>query len=338
MNSRQIPIYFTFDDNYVIPAAVAFWSLLDRTKAGVHWDMKVLHHDITPEHQSLLTSIVDRSGKGRLEFVDTGDFLIREWASNNWEGHQTRHQFTADTVVRCFGARFFPQYDKIIYSDVDVVFADDVSELYDVDVSNAYVAGVRNPFMKYSDYELSHLDKTNYELLKDSYLAGGIWVMNLKKIREDNLEQRMMEIINDDSIVKRWNDQDVINIACAGKVAFLPLNYIGYPYLLPLLEDTDFKSHYSREELYDSLLHPKIIHYAGEKPWKEVVAYGEHWWTIFAYLGQSWPGCKREDLLSRRERKLGRKVRRLRLVILWLALSVSFVAIAGIASLWFLLK
>ena len=280
MNSRQIPIYFTFDNNYVIPASVAFWSLLDRTKAGVQWEMKVLHHDISSKNQSLLTSIVDRSGKGRLEFVDTGDFLIREWASNNWEGHQTRHQFTADTVVRCFGARFFPQYEKIIYSDVDVVFADDVSELYDVDVSNAYIAGVRNVLMKHSAYELSHLDETNYMRLKDSYLAGGIWVMNLKKIREDNLEQRMMEIINDDSIVKRWNDQDVINIACAGKVAFLPLNYISYPYLLSYLEHAEFKSHFSREELYDSILHPKIIHYASKKPWKQIVDYGEHWWTI----------------------------------------------------------
>ncbi len=331
MNSRQIPIYFTFDNNYVIPAAVAFWSLLDRTKSDVQWEMKVLHHDITTENQALLTSIVDRSGKGRLEFVDTGDFLIREWASNNWDGHQTRHQFTADAVVRCFGARFFPQYDKIIYSDVDVVFAGDVSELYDVDVSDAYVAGVRNAFMKYSAYELSHLNEANYQRLKDSYLAGGIWVMNLKKIREDNLEQRMMEVIKDDSIVKRWNDQDVINIACGGKVDFLPLNYISYPYLLSLLEQSDFESHYSREELYDSLLHPKIIHYAGEKPWKEDVAYEELWWTIYDYLGLSWSGCKRERL-SRRERKMQRKVRRLRI---WLSLAIGLMAIAWIASAWF---
>lgn len=326
MTSRQIPIFFTFDNNYVIPAAVAFWSLLDRTKSGVRWEMKVLHHDISSENQSLLARIVDNSGKGELEFVDTGDFLKSEWKTNNWEGHQHRRQFTSDTVVRCFAARFFPQHDKIVYSDVDVVFADDVSELEDVDVSGIYVAGVRNAFMKFSSYELSHLNKVHYQMLKDSYVGGGIWVMNLKKIREDNLEQRMMEIVKDDSIVKRWNDQDVINIACAGKVAFLALNYICYPYLRSLLTRPDFKSHYSREELYDSLLHPKIIHYAAMKPWNQVVAYEELWWTIYDYLGLHWDGCKRERSTCC-EQSLKRKVHRLRRVRRLLSFAVFLLAI-----------
>ncbi len=321
MSVRRIPIFFTFDNNYVNPAAVAFWSLLDRTCGDVFWEMRVLHHDISPENQALLSGIVRHSGKGNLQFIDTGDFLSREWAAGSWDGHQTRSQFTSDTVVRCFGARFFPQCDKIIYSDVDVVFADDISGLWEVDISNAYVAGVKNAFMKFSPHELSHLNETHYQMLKDSYLAGGIWVMNLKKIRDDNLEQRMIEIVNDDSIVKRWNDQDVINIACAGKVSFLPLNYICYPYLRSCMEQADFISHYSKAELYDSLLHPKIIHYAGSKPWNTVVAYDEIWWTIYDYLGLDWDGCSRSRCSSR-ELSLRKKVHHLKIVRLWLALAI----------------
>lgn len=280
-----LPIFFTFDNNYVVPAAVAFWSLLDKAKKGVFYELYVLHHDITDENQELLKGIVANKTNGELRFINTGNFLCDEWGVGNFEGHNSRKQFTSDTLVRCFAARFFPDKDKIIYSDVDVVFMDDISELWSVDIEGVYVAGVKNAFMKWSAKELSHLSSENFNKLKDSYLAGGIWVMNLKKIREDDLEAKMISIISDDTIVKRWNDQDVINIACAGNVAFIQLNYIAYPYLLNYLQRGDFVSHYSRDELYDSVIHPKIIHYAMNKPWKQKVEFQEHWWSICRFLG-----------------------------------------------------
>lgn len=325
---RTCPIFFSFDNNYVTPAAVAFWSLLDRSREDVYWEMWVLHHDISQENQELLAGIVRRSGKGHLGFVDTGDFLLEEWSRGSWEGHQSRSQFTSDTVVRCFGARFFPQYDKIVYSDVDVVFQDDISELLDVDVSSVYLAGVKNAFMKFDKNELSHLSESNYQLLKDSYLAGGIWVLNLKKMRDENLESRMIEIIKDDSVVKRWNDQDVINIACEGKVAFLPLNYIGYPYLRERLERPGFTSHFSRAELYDSILHPKIIHYAAEKPWDKDVNYGELWWTIYSFLGLKWERCNRRKSADSNAKICRLRKVRFRLSLLAFVLSALCLCLA----------
>lgn len=108
--------------------------------------------------------------------------------------------------------------------------------------------------------------------------------MNLDKIRHDNLEQNIIEIIKDDSIIKRWNDQDIMNIAFDNKIEFIPLNYISYPYLPELLKNPNFISHYTREELYDSIINPKIIHYAGNKPWNGNPKNSEIWWNIFDYL------------------------------------------------------
>ena len=102
-------------------------------------------------------------------------------------------------------------------------------------------------------------------------------MLNLRKIRADGLESKMLDVVKDDTIVKRWNDQDIVNIACGGKVAFLPLNYISYPYLPGLLRDPSFTSHYSRDELYDSFINPKIIHYASVKPWNGAPVRGDEW-------------------------------------------------------------
>jgi len=281
---RHIPIFFTFDENYVNQAAVAFYSLLSHAAKDVSYEMHVLHHDITPSSRNLLSSVVARCGNASLSFWDTGGFLQDEWRRGNWEDNQNAQRFTADAVVRCFGARFFPQYDKIVYSDVDVVFAADVSDLWDVDVSGVYMAGVRGVNIKYHPMALSHLKPEHYEMLKDKYVSGGIWVLNLAKIREDRLEDRMMEIVRDGSIVKRWNDQDVMNIACAGKVKFLPLNYISLPFLDEIMRQPEFDSYYTRDELYDSVIRPKILHFAGTKPWQTRMNWDSAWWNVADYL------------------------------------------------------
>lgn len=284
MAVKVIPIFFTFNNDYVVPGAVAFYSLLNRSAHDVFYEMHVLHHGITNENIDLLQSVVNRFSNATLEFHDTDGFLFDEFNVGAFSNGHAGSKFTSDTIVRCFATRFFPQYDKIIYSDVDVVFMDDISEIYDFDLQDKYIAGVRDPFLKYVKTELSHLKPEHYEMLKDSYICGGIWVMNLKQIRKDNLESRMMEIIHDDTIIKRFNDQDVMNIACENKVAFLPLNYISYPYMLDLLRNPDFVSHYTRDELFDSIINPKILHYAASKPWNGTPAHADVWWNIFEYL------------------------------------------------------
>lgn len=284
MFQKNIPIFFTFNDDYVVPAAVAFFSLLNRAKKDVFYHMFVLHHDITIQSQKLLQSVVGRFSNASLSFYDTQNFLGEKWVRGNFEDNNKNNKFTVDAVVRCFSSKFFPQYKKIIYSDVDVVFTDDISELWEIELEDSYIAGVRNFAMKYHSIELSHLKPEHYNVLKDTYIAGGIWVLNLEKIREDNLESKMQEILEDETIIKRWNDQDIMNIACNNKVKHIPLNYIAYPYMLSHLQLPDFVSHYSQEELWDSIINPKIIHYADQKPWKANVRYSDLWWDIFYYL------------------------------------------------------
>jgi len=281
---KKIPIFFTFDDNYVEPAAVAFYSLLNKAKKEVYFEMYVLTSNLLTFRKQVLLDVVNQFTNANLTFIETNGFLQDKWNNSTFSSNEGGSKFTSDAIVRCFSAKFFPQYHKIIYSDVDVIFVDDISELYELPLENKYVAAVRNPFMKYNSYELSHLKDEHYKLLKDTYFAGGIWVLNLEEIRKDNLEEKMMAIIEDKSIIKRWNDQDIMNIACDNKVEYIPLNYISYPYLSELLDRKDFISHYTNKELYDSIINPKIIHFAAKKPWNNNPEYANLWWSIFNFL------------------------------------------------------
>lgn len=284
MDVKTIPIFFAFDNNYVEPAAVAFYSLLDHAKNNIFYEMYVLHSNITEEKQNLLTSIVNKHSNGKLTFINTNNFGDEIFKNGNFSHGHSNSVFTSDTLVRCFASRFLPNIDKIIYSDVDIVVVDDISPLYDIDITNNYVAGVKDPFSKFSPDALPHLTDEKYKEITKNYIGAGIWVMNLKKIREDNLEETMLDIATDQSIEKHWPDQDVMNIACNGKVGFIPLNYISYPYLIDFLENPEFTSDYTREELYDSIINPKIIHFAANKPWNSNPKYSNLWWTYFNYL------------------------------------------------------
>ena len=280
-----IPIFFTFDNNYTVPAAVALFSMLNKAKDNIFYKIHILHSDISKNNQQLIKNSISGFKNFEILFQNTNGFLKEAWGTGNFENQNKGAKFTADTLLRCFPAKFFPQYDKIIYSDVDIVFKEDISEIYSTNLDDKYIAAVKDAFMKWDANELSHMKPEHYTKFKDTYFAGGIWVLNLEKIRKDNLEEKMIEIINDDTIIKRWNDMDVMNLACDNKVKFLPLNYIAYPYLLERVVQKDFVSHFSREELFDSIINPKIIHYAGIKPWKDrSISYAEDWWTIFEYL------------------------------------------------------
>lgn len=330
---KRIPVFFTFDDNYVVPAAVAFYSLLNKAKDGVFYEMHVLHSDITQESQAMLRAVVSRFENASLTFIDTGDFLLREWQKGNFDGHQRRTQFPLEVIIRCFAAKFFPQYDKIIYSDVDVVFKDDISELYDIDLTGKYLAAVRDPFLKFSKTELAHLPLKERDRLDSEYFAGGILVFNLAQIRKDNLEDEMLKVINDDTVVKKFPDQDVMNIACKGKVAYLPLNYIAFPYLLDYLQKPDFVSHYSRDELFDSIINPKILHFAAFKPWNREGPYWEEWWAIFRYLN-----LPKMSLITIDYKRHKNRVKKLRFAVKILSFAVVFLLIGFMVNLVWILK
>lgn len=277
-----IPVLFTFDNNYVVPALVAFHSFLESVNQeyGHEYEFIICHDGITVRNQESINRLIQKYPFCRVRFMDMDGFLREEWTEEHFPLSKGR-QFSKDTLYRCFASGLLPEYDIIIYSDVDVIFRKDISELFFWEMGDAYVGGVKIVYYENRHGELDHLQEPYFSLLKDKYLGGGIWIINSKKIRKDNIEQRMLEVIRDETIKKVWNDQDVINIACAGMVAHIPLRYISYADIKYILERDGAVLNYSKEEVYELFFDPTIIHYAGLKPWKLQSARLMDWWNEF---------------------------------------------------------
>ena len=80
---NTIPIMTCFNNNYVAPAGVCFYSLLENANPNFTYKIYVLHSDITDENQKLLKETISKFKNAELIFKNMqnrfGDIFIHEW-------------------------------------------------------------------------------------------------------------------------------------------------------------------------------------------------------------------------------------------------------------------
>ncbi len=269
---KIIPVMFCYDTNYVIQSAVAFHSLMIHANKEFLYKFYILHSDITDEQQKKLKETVKEFDNCELIFIDMRNRLEEEWK----ESYRGDH-FTKEVMYKLLTASLFPQYDKLIVSDVDVVFLGDISESYfmlDSVKDKEYIAGVK-PIGKVKGYLQNYIGQWSQEeidILGET--CGGYLVMNLKKIREDNVEEKFLESLKENAYRLNQMEQDILNIVCEGHIKHLPLKYVACSYMwdyYPDKKSMENDENYTKKEIMDAMTNTVQLHYATSiKPWKNV--------------------------------------------------------------------
>lgn len=243
-----IPVAFATDHNYVMPTCVALRSLIDNT---VH-RLKVIiicHPNVNEDDRKFLSS---HEVKGQVEVN-----LVTGGGSASY-AYEIRG-ITVPAYYRLQIPWLFPEIDKIVYCDGDVVFNGDIADLYKQDTHQKLLGGVHTPF-----YDTFHFKKycTTLGIKSEEYVNSGVIIMNLKKFRDKKLNE-----IFDSQIQKpyRFQDQDILNIYCNGDIEYLDIKYNMPSYI----ED-------------NTLPEPMIIHYSGPKPWKRFTLRWHYWWYWYS--------------------------------------------------------
>lgn len=161
----------------------------------------------------------------KIQFINLNnfDFLIRD-------GFNCTRQFPYTALVRCFFTKILNE-DKILYLDVDTIVDKDLTELWNFNLGNCCIAA-------------------RFENQKAEYFNSGVLLMNLKMIRDLQLDDKVIRLLKKCRFA--FPDQDAMNIIFKGRIKELPFKY----------------NVLGRDEVYD---YPIVIrHYAGIiKPWKE---------------------------------------------------------------------
>lgn len=225
MKEEIIPIMHCFNNNYVIPAAVSFQSMLENAASEYKYALYVLHDDIIEENRKKLERVVSKFPNASLEFINMkGRFsdLYRKYGKDS---------FSKEMFYKFLPPTLFPQFDKIIITDVDVIFEGDVSREFNLfDVSNGggdekvYIAGASRHF-KYHVTDFSKGVSKDEDMFLKEVLAGYM-LLNLKKMREDSIETTLIDYAYRYARHLGNPEQQVFNEVCYPNVKVLPPNTI----------------------------------------------------------------------------------------------------------------
>lgn len=285
----DIPVLHFFNNKYVIPAAVSFYSMLENADKNYNYILYVGHSDITKENQEKLKKTIENFSNAQLNFIDMNNKFDDLFKKTKWGGN-----FSKEIYYKFLVASLLPQYDKVVVTDVDVVFLGDIAkEFIEFDINEEYyLAGAKSGLSRldsWIDKFSSRYDKEfSIDERKLLNFAGGYYIFNCKKIREDKLENKFVDFAlkNCERIIQP--EQDTINICCGDKKKALSPRALVCTYLYDMYKsEVDYTkgSGYDADTIKDALNNPIQVHYATtKKPWLEVCPKQELW---FSYLAKT---------------------------------------------------
>ena len=258
---NRIVVVFTINNKFVTPTYITIQSLLEYAKEDTIYECLILTNDIYAFNSDILKKLAENT-RHTIKIIDVDDSMF----------YAPKVSYTWPKVVywRLHLCDILKNYDKVIFSDVDILFQGDLAEVWNSDIENyeiAAVAAERN-----NEKMLMH--QYYYENKHEFMYWAGFMVMNLKYMRECQwVEQCNRNIIEYKSRLKMC-DLEIINIT-AENIKTLPLRYVFLQSLYDAvsLEDADdykyLKSIYSEEYINSEKEQVIIIHYAGKqgKPW-----------------------------------------------------------------------
>lgn len=265
---NTIPIVFCFDDNLTAPACVALSSLMMSAKEDTFYDIFILHSCKQPLNHEDIDRLPSYYKNCRIQY--------RTVDSTFDEAFEIRG-ITTPAYYRLLIPELIPEYDKVLYSDVDVIFRSDLGEFYNIDMTSYYVAGVDSlanfqpELVKYYN-DIVHINP-------EGIIYSGNLVINSKEILKDNLIYRFKELAK---TKYTFQDMDVINIACRGKIKYLSPAFCLTTYITEysVYRKDDLLKLWSNDDIENAKSHG-IVHFNGKKPWNDVCINFDIWWEYY---------------------------------------------------------
>jgi lipopolysaccharide biosynthesis glycosyltransferase len=223
--------------DWMVYASTTVASILFNAHEKEEYNFYILSNKFDKKSKNLFNSL-KTIHKSKFHFIKIDDKWF-DGAVHDWLGVSASYRLKLSSLIN---------EDKILYLDSDIIAFQNIYELYSTDITNYYLAAVED--------KCSKMMGTRIGLAEDeTFVNSGMQLINLKKFREDNLEELIFDKLKKSTF---YTDQDVINDVCRQKILTLPLKYnimpISYEY-------QDKKEEYDR-----AMQAPVLVHYTA-KPW-----------------------------------------------------------------------
>jgi len=248
---KNINILVTLDENYIPQLNIMLYSLL-YSNPDCNFKVYLLHSSIPDAALTETRSILD--GAGELIPVQAKDIGL--------DDAPTTSRYPKEIYYRIFAAKYLPEdVDKVLYLDPDIIVNGSIKELYELNMDEYYFAAcshIRRMLHVYNELRLG-MDE------ESPYINSGVMLMNLKKLREEQDYQEVLDFVEKKKKLLSLPDQDIISTLYGSKI--YPLSTFRYN-MTELLYM--FHSRQEKSLTIDWIRkHSVFIHYCGRnKPWK----------------------------------------------------------------------
>ena len=277
-NPQCIPIATVTSNTYLRQTLIMIWSVALSSVSNSFFHFYLIHNSLGQDEQSWMIEHTRMLDSCEVSFVD-----IREWQQRCELG-----EYEWAGKIPCFSLfcpYLFPETEKMLVLDGDLVVHRDVTELFYTDLGAAYLGAVydldfigqwKRGNREYHRYYTQQVPLPN----PLGYVQSGVLLMNLRAIRESFPPLFFYKVAREKKF--RYDDQDILNFYCAGHILKLDYrwnvihdnNHYRIRYVMQFAPQKEFRSYLESRES------PYIIHYAGdEKPWisKNCDLYHYYW-------------------------------------------------------------
>ena len=248
---KKIPVVFAVNDNYLKYTSITIASILDHRRYDEDYIFYVLHQDITVLHQKMLEKWLE-SLNTTVKFVNVANRVDSRLL-------YISGYVTEETYYRILIPELFPELEKAIYMDCDIVCLSNLGDIMDaVDFkdNDIWLSGTlasRNE--NRNTYCQEHLG-----IPSETYIFAGMLVLNIPRLCEVKFEKKCFDFLKEKKWLKQ-HDMDLINAVCFGHIQVLEQHW----------HTTVGAIAYSREKNVEQLkiddLQCCMLHYATLKPW-----------------------------------------------------------------------
>ena len=177
---NKVHLSLNIDDKYLYPCIVYLTSLLDNKKNSTFYTLHILTNNNLSKNS---TNKIDKVIK---KFDDYSIELIYYNLEGNFKNATTGYISVA-TYYKILLPSLLPNIDKIIFTDGDMINLEDLSEMYKIEFKeNMYFCGI-------TDF-IDHLNQLKeFGLYSDKYINTGVVLINLKALRENSIEKKLIE-------------------------------------------------------------------------------------------------------------------------------------------------
>lgn len=266
-SDRNLHVVYASDDKFAEILGVSLTSLYENNKTMEQINIYVLDSGITASNKAKLNFLSEKHGRASIQ-----------WFKAKNIGEELQMDVSIDRgslsqYARIFVSSVLPsRLKRVLYLDCDIIIAQSLEELWNLDMHGKTIAALKDAFSKW--YRMNIDLKPN-----DIMFNSGVMLIDLEKWKEQKIEEKLLNFINNKKGKIQQGDQGALNAVLANDTyCFEPkfnsvTIFYDFNYKEMMIYRKPPKGFYTESQIKEATEHPVIIHFTtsflSRRPWIE---------------------------------------------------------------------